>query len=104
MMSADNAFAAMTADVLSAMGGADQVVYRGADGVQTVTGYVFQQSDIFGVEVPVTEERWLVSLQTADVAEPRRGDRVTDRNGNDWVLQEPVDRDEWLHTWVVSRK
>lgn len=103
-MSADATFSAMTDAVLTSMAGDDAMTFHGSSGTVTTTGYVYQDAGLLGTEVPVNEGRWVCTLQTASVGSALRGDRVTDRNGQEWVLQERIDADEWMETWTVTKR
>jgi len=102
-MSADDAFASATRAILQHHADGT-LTYSGAAGQQSVHAYCYESQDFLGVDANVGESRWQCDLSRNDVAEPRPGDRITDRNGVEWVLVNRLDADEFMTSWTIERR
>lgn len=102
-MTADNAFARMTNDVLTAFSGSESITYRGSTGELVVNGYVYSDHSFLGDDSPISQATWFCALETSAIS-PLSGDEVIDKNTQKWVLQERIEFDEWMETWTVVKK
>lgn len=103
-MTTDNLFASMTSKVLVAFGGKQSMVFHAANKTVSMTGAIFLESEYSGVDLQVVEPRWTLAADRSTAPVMRRGDRITDGSGNDWVLGERLSQDEWNDNWAISAK